>query len=402
MNYNVLSAVFKRNLVSYFSNPTGYVFIWLFVFLGAIAAFFPDEFFNANLANLDQLNKWFPFIMLFFVPAITMSIWADEVRQGTDELLLTMPATDFDIVLGKYLAAVTIYTISLLIAGLSNYVVLSRLGNPDAGLYVCTYLGYWLLGLAMLAVGMVASFLTRNLTVAYVLGALFNLPLVAASRVDVLPGLSREAAAAIRTWSFGGQCEVFGRGILSLSGTVYFLAVAAIMLYLCVVLLGRRHWARGDDAGMQATHFGLRCLCLAVMAAAVVFILQNHDMRRDATSEQLMALSPDTIDLLGGLEKDYGQAPTSKSRSLRLKKRRKRRWMPKRRPQTRKGPRTRSKLRRKPPKPAQPRQPSVPARPSRPRRRRRKRPLKRRRPQKPRRPRQSQSPLSPTKPSSTS
>lgn len=308
MNLNVLSAVFKRNLVSYFSNPTGYVFIWLFVFLSAIAAFFPDEFFNANLANLDQLNKWFPFIMLFFVPAITMSIWADEVRQGTDELLLTMPATDFDIVLGKYLAAVTIYTISLLIAGLSNYLVLSRLGNPDAGLYVCTHLGYWLLGLAMLAVGMVASFLTRNLTVAYVLGALFNLPLVAASRIDVLPGLSREAAAAIRTWSFGGQCDVFGRGILSLAGAIYFLAVAAIMLYLCVVLLGRRHWARGDDAGMQATHFTARCLSLVVMAAAAVFILQNYDLRRDATSEQLSALSPDTVELLTGLQKDYEQA----------------------------------------------------------------------------------------------
>ncbi len=255
MNYNVLSAVFKRNLVSYFSNPTGYVFICLFVFLSAVAAFFPDEFFNANLANLDQLNKWFPFIMLFFVPAITMSIWADEVRQGTDELLLTMPATDFDIVLGKYLAAVTIYTVSLLISGVSNGIVLSFLGKPDLGLYVCTHIGYWLLGLAMLAVGMVASFLTRNLTVAYVLGAVFNAPLAFMSLFDVIPGVSREAAGAVRTWSFGGQCGVFGHGILSLSACVYFLAVAAIMLYLCMILLGRRHWARGEDVPVQSTHY---------------------------------------------------------------------------------------------------------------------------------------------------
>ncbi len=123
-----------------------------------------------------------------------------------------------------------------------------------------------------------------------------------------MPGLSRKVAGAVRQWSFGGQCEEFGRGILSLSGSMYFLLVAAIMLYLCVILLGRRHWARGDDAGLQAGHFLLRCLSLVVMAAAVVFILQNLGIRHDATSEQLTALSPDTISLVGDLRKDYDKA----------------------------------------------------------------------------------------------
>ncbi len=308
MNTSVLSAVFKRNLVSYFSSPLGYLFIGLFVWLTAAAAFFPDAFFNDNLANLDQLNKNFSLIMLLFIPAITMSIWADEVRQGTDELLLTMPATDFDIVIGKYLAAVSIYTIALILAGVCNLIVLSLLGKPDVGLYVCTHVGYWLMGLAMLAVGMVASFLTRNLTVAYIFGFLFNLPLAAMSKMDIVPGVSHRMAAAIRVWSFGGQAEEFGRGVLSLSGCVYFGLVAAIMLYLCVILLGRRHWARGDDAGTLGLHFAVRCISLVVMAVAAVFILQNYDVRRDATSEQLTALSPDTIKLVKDLKVDYDKA----------------------------------------------------------------------------------------------
>ena len=267
MNMKVLLAVFKRNLGAYFTSPLGYVFICVFVLLSAFAAFWSEDFFNTNLANLDQLNKVFPLIMLVFVPAITMSIWADERRQGTDELLLTIPAGDFDIVLGKYLAAVVIYTISLLFSALCNAAVLSWLGDPDVGLFVGAYLGYWLVGLAMLAIGMVASFLTSNLTVAFILGAMFNAPLVFAAKADLL--FTGHLVQAVRHWSIGEQFRTFGRGILAFSGLVYFLGAVAVMLYLSMILIGRRHLRTGQ--GMVANHVFYPVLHLLWVGSFVTF-----------------------------------------------------------------------------------------------------------------------------------
>ena len=307
MKISVLTAVFKRNFFSYFANPTGYVFICVFVFLSAISAFWPDDFFNANLANLDQLNKAFAFVMLIFVPAITMSIWADESRQGTDELLLTLPATDFDIVIGKYLAAVAIFTVALLISLLSNFVVLSQLGKPDLGLYVCTHLGYWLLGLAMLAIGMVASFVTKNLTLAYIFGALFNAPLVLLSYIDVIPGFGH-SLTGVRPLEFGRpEPGVRPRDPRSFRNRLLSV-LTAIMLYVCMVLIGRRNWARGDNTAIQGSHFFVRALALVGCAVGLVFALQNHDPRWDATSERLSSLSPDTIKLVQELKEDYDKA----------------------------------------------------------------------------------------------
>jgi len=244
MNAKVLLAVFKRNFVSYFASPTGYVFICVFVTLSGFAAFWPDDFFSTNRANLDQLNYWFPFIMLLFIPAITMSIWADERQQGTDELLLTLPASDFDIVLGKYLAALAIYSVSLLFSLVCNYWVLAFLGDPDTGLFVSTYFGYWLIGLAMLAIGMAASFFTGNLTVAYILGALLNAPLVLAVWAHAI--FEREVALAVKSWSVGAQFEEFGRGIIGTGGLAYFLLITGVMLYVSMVLIGRRLWHGGQ------------------------------------------------------------------------------------------------------------------------------------------------------------
>ncbi len=297
-------AVLKRNFLGYFSNPTGYVFLCLFVLLTSFAAFWPHEFFNANLPNLDQLNAFFPLIMLVFIPAITMGVWADERRQGTDELLLTIPAGDFDIVLGKYLAAAAIYTASLLFSQIATYTVLVSLslGDVDVGMLLATYFGYWMVGLAMLAVGMVASFLTHILTVGFILGVAFNAPLVFAVWADTIAPTAT-LAQTIADWSIGRQFDDFGRGVISLSSVTYFLMIIAIGLYLCMLLIGRRHWVGGRDGDAMVGHYLVRTVCLIVVALAVNVIFSRNDLVRiDMTDGAVSSLSPQTKRLIRDLD----------------------------------------------------------------------------------------------------
>jgi ABC-2 type transport system permease protein len=300
-------AVLKRNFVGYFSNPTGYVFLCLFVALTSYGAFWPHEFFTNNLANLDQLNKVIPSVLLLFIPAITMSIWADERRQGTDELLLTLPATDFDIVAGKYFAAVSIFTVSLLFSQLASSAVLNALtlGEMDSGLLFTTYMGYWFIGLAMLAIGMVASFLTTNLTVGFILGILFNAPLVLAKTADIIVARA-DWASLISRWSAASQFDDFGRGVLSFASCAYFLMVAVAGVYLSMVLIGSRHWFGGRDGQSMLGHYVVRALSLGAIIIGTTLFLSNHDYGRfDFTAGKVSSLSPQTRKLLSELENKY-------------------------------------------------------------------------------------------------
>ncbi|MBU6309664.1 MAG: Gldg family protein [Planctomycetes bacterium] len=300
MKWHVLDAVFKRNFVAYFSNPTGYVFICVFVLLGSLAAFWPPEFFNSNLANLDQLNRYLPYILLVFVPAITMSVWADERRQGTDELLLTIPASDWEVVFGKYLAAVGIFTVALMFSCICNLIILLSWGTPDAGLFLANYLGYWFVGLAMLAVGMVASFLTSNLTVGFILGLLFNAPLAVSDQAGAVMGPA--AASRVKAWSLAENFSDFGRGVVSLSSVAYFLGIVAVCLYLAMVLIGRRHWTGRRDSSPMGLHYLARTAGLLAAAVGAVLIFRSADVRGDLSQEQISTLSPDTRKLLRTLE----------------------------------------------------------------------------------------------------
>ena len=292
MRWYVVNAVLKRNVRSYFSGLIGYLFISVFVILCSIAAF-NEEFFTNNLATFDQLTDFFPLLLVFFIPAVTMSSWSEEKRQGTDELLFTQPVSDLEIVLGKYLSVLTVYTLALSFSG-TLLIAMSVLADPDWGLIFATWFGYWIVGAALLSAGMFASSLTRSPTVAFVLAGIL-------CAIPVSLGLIDQSSQVIQSLSIPAKLDTFGLGLVSLSGLVYFSSFTAMMLYFNLVVIGQRHWNREGDSGRKAEYV-VRILSVVItvigLNIAATKQADAHDLQADMTAEEIFTLTDTTRKIL--------------------------------------------------------------------------------------------------------
>lgn len=287
--WHVVSAVFWRNVKQYFSGVLGYLFIVVFVTVCAVLAF-NQQFFANNLANLDQLSRWFPFLLLVFIPAITMTVWAEEKRSGTDAILFTLPASDFEITLGKYLSVAMVYTIALFFS-LTQLIALERIGNPDWGVISATYLGYWLSGLSFLAIGMFASSLTSSVTISFVIGTTL-------CAIPVFIGLISQGTVWLERLGTAWNLQDFTEGLIPLGNVVYFVSIIVLMLYLNLVVVSQRHWSRGQSSSL-AGHYIFRIVCLTVALLCCNYVAStlsnNNWTRADLTEEKLYTLDETTL-----------------------------------------------------------------------------------------------------------
>ena len=231
-----------RELAAYFATPVATVFIVIFLVLQGTLTFHVGNFFERGQADLVSFFTFIPWVFLLLVPAITMRLWAEERRAGTIEMLLTLPITPFQAVLGKYLAAWAFCAIALALT-FPFVVTVNWLGRPDNGVIAASYLGALLVAGGFLAVGSAMSALTRNQVIAFVLAVslCFAFALAASPIVsDFLRQSAPGAADALRGVGVLERYQNFTRGVIGLPDIVYFASFIGFWLFVNAVIVDLR------------------------------------------------------------------------------------------------------------------------------------------------------------------
>lgn len=228
----------RRELGAYFASPIAYFVIASFLVISGYL--FSIILIASKQASLEGLFANVTVILLFITPLLTMRLLAEEQRSGTIELLLTSPVRDWEIVVGKFLAALGLFGIILLCTLVYPLIIVWLKGNLDSGPVISSYLGLLLLSGAMLAIGTLASAVTENQIVAAVLAfAMLLLLWLIGAAENVAPG----AGEVLRALSLPGRFDDFARGAINLEDVVYYLSLMTGALFLATRLLETRRYS---------------------------------------------------------------------------------------------------------------------------------------------------------------
>lgn len=233
-------AIMKRELYGYFSTPVAYVFIVIFLFLTGIFTFYLGSFYDSNQADLDPFFRFHPWLYLFLIPAISMRLWSEERKSGTIELLMTLPVTITDAVVGKFLAAWCFSGIALALT-FPMWITVNYLGDPDNTVILASYLGSLLMAGGFLAIGSCISALTKNQVIAFVISVvicflfiLSGFPLVLDFFRSWAPQVLINAVSSI---SFLTHFDSITKGVIDIRDLIYYGVLIAWWLYANVVVI---------------------------------------------------------------------------------------------------------------------------------------------------------------------
>jgi ABC-2 type transport system permease protein len=242
-----IKTIAKRELGAYFSSPLAYVFIIIFLLLCGFFTFMVGGFFESGQASLSQsFFDWHPWFYLFLVPAVGMRLWAEERRVGTLELLLTMPITPWQAIVGKFLASWLFLALALALT-FPIVITVNYLGNPDNGVIFAAYIGSWLMAGTYLAVSCITSAMTRTQVVSFIVAVVVCLFLLLAGFPPVVRLVSGWAGPwlvdLITSFSVITHFDGFQKGVLDSRDVIFFLSVIGFSLFATSVIL------RGHRAG---------------------------------------------------------------------------------------------------------------------------------------------------------
>jgi ABC-2 type transport system permease protein len=236
-SFSNTATIFRKELRSYFNSAVAYVVI--VVFLAIVGWVYTSSMFLINIASLRLMFEWIPLVFLFVVPAVTMRLLAEEKKAGTIELLTTKPLHDWEVVAGKFLAAWALIGLALL-PTLLYYCTVAFLGEIDNGPVIGGYIGLLLMAGVYVAVGLLASSVTENQIVAFIIGLLLMFALFLMDKV--LMFVPDFMTSIIEYLGIDFHFSSIARGVIDTRDIVYFLSLLGFSLYLSVVSLERRKW----------------------------------------------------------------------------------------------------------------------------------------------------------------
>ena len=237
---NTISALFRRELKSYFATPVAYVFIVIFLVLISTFTFYLGDFYERGQADLAPFFVFHPWLYLLLVPAIAMRLWAEERKTGSIELLMTLPITPWQAVLGKYLAAWAFTGVALLLT-FPIWITVNYLGDPDNGAIVAAYIGSFLMAGGFLAIGACLSATTSNQVIAFVITVVVCFVFLASGFPMVLDFFTSWAPQilvdGIASLSFLTHFENISKGVIDLRDLIYFGLLISAFLYANTIVL---------------------------------------------------------------------------------------------------------------------------------------------------------------------
>jgi len=295
-------AITRKELSAYFGSPMALIFVGAFLVATLFVFFWMDTFFARGISDVRPLFHWMPVLMIFLVAALTMRQWSEEQRSGTLEVLLTLPVSKIQLVLGKFLAVMTLVLLALALT-LFLPVTVGLLGNLDWGPVFGGYLAAILMAAAYTAIGLWISSRTDNQIVSLILTVLLCGMFYILGARGVTDFTGEGLARVLRAVGAGSRFESIERGVIDLRDLVYYLSLAGIFLTLTVLSLDSKRWSSGEATRTYRRSTILTALLVIVNLTLVnIWVYPLSALRLDLTAQQDYSLSRTTKEMLGGLQ----------------------------------------------------------------------------------------------------